>query len=71
VAERLADRIGIIADGRLRALGSLADLRETGGGGLSRETLEDVFLRLVGRSARTALQGEAPSATAAWAEGGA
>jgi hypothetical protein len=46
-------------------------LRETGGGGLSRETLEDVFLRLVGRSARTALQGEAPSATAAWAEGGA
>ena len=71
VAERLADRIGIIADGRLRALGSLAALRETGGTGLSGETLEDVFLRLVGRSARTTLQGEGPPAVAAaWADGG-
>jgi ABC-2 type transport system ATP-binding protein len=71
VAERLADRIGIIADGRLRALGSLADLRATGGAGLSGETLEDVFLRLVGRSARTTLLGEAASPVAgAWAEGG-
>jgi ABC-2 type transport system ATP-binding protein len=49
VAERLADRIGIIADGKLLALGSLADLREPGG--QSRETLEDVFLRLVGKTA--------------------
>jgi ABC-2 type transport system ATP-binding protein len=49
VAERLADRIGIIDNGRLRALGSLADLRATGGAAAARETLEDVFLRLVGR----------------------
>ncbi len=49
VAERLADRIGIIADGRLLALGSLADLRAKGG--TSGETLEDVFLRLVGKTA--------------------
>ena len=43
VAERLADRIGIIAEGRLRALGTLADLRRAG----ACETLEDVFLRVV------------------------
>jgi ABC-2 type transport system ATP-binding protein len=51
VAERLADRIGIIADGKLRAIGSLSDLRATDGGS-ARDTLEDVFLRLVGRPAR-------------------
>ena len=51
VAERLADRIGIIADGRLLALGSLADLRETGSGGGAHDSLEDVFLRLVGSGA--------------------
>ncbi len=46
VAERLADRIGIIQSGRLLAEGALSDLRSrTGQGG---ETLEDVFLRLVG-----------------------
>jgi ABC-2 type transport system ATP-binding protein len=49
VAERLADRIGIIAEGRLKALGSLADLRATGGVNRERDTLEDVFLRLVGK----------------------
>ncbi len=49
VAERLADRIGIIAEGRLVALGSLADLRATGTAA-RRETLEDVFLRLTGAS---------------------
>jgi len=55
VAERLADRIGIIAEGRLKALGSLADLRATGGGAnRERDTLEDVFLRLVGRAAAEA-----------------
>jgi ABC-2 type transport system ATP-binding protein len=51
VAERLADRIGIIADGRLLALGSLADLRATGSGGGAHDSLEDVFLRLVGSGA--------------------
>jgi ABC-2 type transport system ATP-binding protein len=47
VAERLADRIGIIAQGKLVALGSLNDLRAMGGAGRDRDTLEDVFLRLV------------------------
>jgi ABC-2 type transport system ATP-binding protein len=44
VAERMAERIGIIAAGRLVAEGTLAELRqragETGG------TLEDIFLRV-------------------------
>ncbi len=51
VAERLADRIGIIAHGRLVAVGSLADLRATGGSGGHTDPLEDVFLRLVGQTA--------------------
>ena len=50
VAERLADRIGIIHRGRLLAEGSLAELKTFAGraadGGLS-ATLEDVFLHLV------------------------
>jgi ABC-2 type transport system ATP-binding protein len=46
VAERLADRIGIIQSGRLRAEGVLADLRGQAG-----DTLEDVFLQLVGDAA--------------------
>ena len=44
VAERLADRIGIISRGRLVAEGNLAELRAQASG---RETLEDVFLELV------------------------
>ena len=56
VAERLADRIGIIAEGRLLALGSLADLRRSAEardhrGSADGETLEDLFLRLVGKTA--------------------
>jgi len=52
VAERLSDRIGIIQAGKLRAEGTLAELRarsgdlKDGGG-----TLEDVFLHLVDRDA--------------------
>jgi len=53
VAERLADRIGIIQAGKLRAEGTLSELRaragdlnEKSGGG----TLEDVFLQLVGEA---------------------
>ena len=43
IAEDIADRIGIILNGRLRALGTLADLRrESGVAG----TLEDVFIHL-------------------------
>ncbi len=45
VAERLADRIGIIQHGRLLAEGTLAELQDRVGEG--RSTLEDVFLQLV------------------------
>ena len=46
VAERIADRIGIIQNGRLLAEGTLAELRERAG---ERDgTLEDVFLELTG-----------------------
>jgi ABC-2 type transport system ATP-binding protein len=45
VAERLADRIGIIQSGKLLAEGTLAELRTTAGE--AGATLEDVFLRLV------------------------
>jgi ABC-2 type transport system ATP-binding protein len=44
VAERLADRIGIIQGGRLLAEGTLEELQARAGEG---RTLEDVFLRLV------------------------
>lgn len=44
VAERLADRIGIIHDGKLIAEGTLEDLRRRTGA--SGSTLEDVFLQL-------------------------
>jgi ABC-2 type transport system ATP-binding protein len=43
VAERLCDRVAIIHRGRLRASGTLAELR----GGSPAATLEDVFLQLV------------------------
>jgi ABC-2 type transport system ATP-binding protein len=45
VAERMADRIGIIAQGRLIAEGSLAALNAQAGGGDA--SLEEVFLALV------------------------
>jgi ABC-2 type transport system ATP-binding protein len=48
VAEELCDRIGIIAGGRLVALGTMAELRgrARGGGGDLAERLEEVFLAL-------------------------
>ena len=46
VAERMADRIGVIAHGRLIAEGTLDELRGQSGGA----TLEDVFLTLTGRA---------------------
>jgi ABC-2 type transport system ATP-binding protein len=49
VAERLAERIGIIASGRLIAEGSLEQLRALQGDG--RGTLEDVFLHLTAQQA--------------------
>jgi ABC-2 type transport system ATP-binding protein len=45
VAERVADRIGVIARGRLIAQGTLDELRRQAGRGSS--TLEDAFLTLV------------------------
>jgi len=44
VAERMADRIGLIGRGRLIAEGTLADLRTRVGRGET--SLEDVFLTL-------------------------
>jgi ABC-2 type transport system ATP-binding protein len=48
VAERLADRIGIIQSGKLLAEGTLTELRERAGE--SQGTLEDVFLELTGEA---------------------
>jgi ABC-2 type transport system ATP-binding protein len=47
VAERLADRIGIVQHGRLLAEGTLDELRTLVGGGAA--TLEDVFLTLTAK----------------------
>jgi ABC-2 type transport system ATP-binding protein len=46
VAERLADRIGIIQHGRLLAEGTLAEMRERAGN--AQLTLEELFLDLTG-----------------------
>ena len=51
VAERMAERIGIIARGRLVAEGTLDELRARAGAGGG--TLEDVFLDVVGTAERT------------------
>ncbi|MGI9407141.1 MAG: ABC transporter ATP-binding protein [Hyphomicrobiaceae bacterium] len=45
VAERMADRIGVIARGQLIAEGTLEDLRQTSGNGGT--SLEDIFLEIV------------------------
>ncbi len=45
IAERMADRIGVIAHGRLVAEGTLAELRARVGHG--NDTLEDLFLAIV------------------------
>ncbi len=46
VAERMAERIGLIRAGRLVAEGTFEELRARAAGG-SAATLEDVFLALV------------------------
>jgi len=45
VAERLAERIGIIGQGRLLAEGTMAELRSHSGQAAG--SLEDIFLQLV------------------------
>jgi ABC-2 type transport system ATP-binding protein len=52
VAERMADRIGVIAGGRLIAEGSLDELRRQAGKGDT--SLEDTFLALVAEQAQAA-----------------
>jgi ABC-2 type transport system ATP-binding protein len=52
VAERMADRIGVIAGGRLIAQGTLDELRVKAGKGDS--SLEDTFLSLVAEQAEAA-----------------
>ncbi len=49
VAERMAERIGIIQHGKLLAEGTLTELRGRAGGGNA--SLEDVYLQLVGAAA--------------------
>jgi ABC-2 type transport system ATP-binding protein len=49
VAERLADRIGVITSGRLVAEGTLSELRHQNGS--SDISLEDLFIALVDREA--------------------
>ena len=51
---RLADRIGIIKQGRLIAEGTLLELRSQAGGG--DRTLEDVFFELTGEGDMMALR---------------
>ena len=45
IAERMCDRIGIINQGKLVAVGTMAELRALGTGGTN---LEDIFLQLTG-----------------------
>jgi ABC-2 type transport system ATP-binding protein len=52
VAERMADRIGVISSGRLVAEGTLAELRQQNGRGDS--SLEDMFVALVEAEAAAA-----------------
>jgi ABC-2 type transport system ATP-binding protein len=49
VAERLCDRVAIIAQGTIRALGTMDELRSNAAAGA--RGLEDIFLRLTGENA--------------------
>src|SRR5438477_9799403 len=60
VAERMADRIGVMCDGRLAAEGTLDDLRRQAGAGHA--TLEDTFLALVETGSRLTDSGRGPIA---------
>ncbi len=52
IAERMCDRIGIINQGRLIAVGTMEQLREMGNGETS---LEDIFLSLTGGAEEAAI----------------
>ncbi|MCP4072921.1 MAG: ABC transporter ATP-binding protein [Hyphomicrobiales bacterium] len=56
VAERMADRIGVIANGRLIAEGTLDDLQNLTGSNSdpAENSLEDIFLQLVGDQEKAA-----------------
>lgn len=62
VAERMADRIGIIARGSLIAEGTLEELRAKAGD--SGKTLEDIFLEIVNGTAPGAMAGSAEDVAA-------
>jgi ABC-2 type transport system ATP-binding protein len=53
VAQSLCDRVGIIQSGRIRACGTMAELRAHAASG--EEGLEDIFLRLTGDNAARAV----------------
>ena len=59
VAERMAERIGVISHGRLLAEGTLAELRARASGGT---TLEDIFLALVAEDDSAKLAAESAAA---------
>jgi ABC-2 type transport system ATP-binding protein len=52
IVERLSTHIGVIANGKMVAQGSIGDLRAGGGSG---KTLEELFIGLVGGDTRTSL----------------
>ena len=60
VAEKLCDRIGIIKSGKLIFQGTMAELKEQHG--KSGQSLEDIFLELIGSTAKSAVAESAESA---------
>jgi ABC-2 type transport system ATP-binding protein len=51
IAERMCDRVGIIANGRIVAVGTLDELRA----GAQAASLEDIFLSLTGGAEEAAV----------------
>ena len=52
IVERLSTHIGVIANGKMVAQGTIGDLRAGGGSG---KTLEELFIGLVGGDARASM----------------
>jgi ABC-2 type transport system ATP-binding protein len=55
IAEKLCDRLGILLNGRLIALGTIDEIHASAGG--DRGALEDAFLKLTGEGAALELEG--------------